>query len=353
MTERTISRSEAGQRLDKYLLKYLDKAPKSFVYKMLRKKAITLNGAKAAGSDVIGEGDIVRLYLSDETISSFRKEPAGRKDPERRASKDRAASDAEILFENDDILILNKPAGLLSQGDRSGDLSVPDLLAAHLLRIGACTEEDLAFFRPSPCHRLDRNTSGLLLCGKSMAGQQELARLIRSRDVSKYYLALVHGSLKKGDRAICYGKKEEASNRLIVRDAPAKGFEELITAYEPVARAESLTLLKVELITGRPHQIRAHLAHLGHPLVGDRKYGSTAGWPENDKRYAIKRQMLHASSMAFPDECPVAPSLAGMVLTAPLPDDFRHVLDVLAMKVPKEPLIERNSYGKNTRRRQS
>ena len=343
MLERQIGRAEAGQRLDKYLLKYLNQAPKSFVYKMLRKKAITLNGRKAEGSAVISEGDVVRLYLADETIRSFRKEGQSGRTSE---AKSKAIPEPEVLFENEDILILNKPAGLLSQGDGSGLRSVPDFLSDYLVRSGALTADDLAFYRPSPCHRLDRNTSGLLLCGKTMNGQQSLSHLIRRRDVKKLYLAVVHGSVKEGRTARAYGRKDPEANRLIIRDTPAEGYDELLTAYRALARSEGFSLIEVELITGKPHQIRAHMAYLGHPLVGDRKYGRTGEWPDRDRSLKINRQMLHASSMVFPEGCEAAPTLAGRVFTVPVPEDMKRVLKLLTLPVPTAPLIGRHEDNK-------
>ena len=336
MTERTISRAEAGQRLDKYLGKYLDAAPKSFLYKMLRKKNITLNGSRADGASLLKEGDVVRLYLSDETIRSFR---GGKKKAGSPGKTSKAVPEPDVLFENDDILILNKPAGLLSQGDRSGERSAADFLREYLLKTGAVTEETLMAYRPSPCHRLDRMTSGLLICGKTMRGQQAASEMIRERAVKKYYLALVHGPVKAAERRTAYGHKDASRNVLEVREAPAKGFETLITAYEPLARAEGLTLLKVELVTGKSHQIRAHMAHLRHPLVGDKKYGAAGSWPESDRTSEVRRQCLHAWQLVFPEKCPIAPELAGRTFSAPLPEDFKRVLKMTGITAPERPLI--------------
>ena len=336
MTERAISRAEAGQRLDKDLAKYLGRAPKSFIYKMLRKKNITLNGARTDGSALLKEGDVVRLYLSDETVRSFRSDKAAAKPA---ASQKIKVPEPEVLFENEDILILNKPAGLLSQGDKSGDPSASEFLKTYLLKTGAVTEETLMAYRPSPCHRLDRMTSGLVICGKTMRGQQAASEMIRTRTVQKDYLALVHGAVKTAARRTAYGKKDAARNVLEVRDTEAPGFEKLITAYEPIDRSEGLTLLKVELVTGKSHQIRAHLAHLGHPLVGDKKYGEAASWPESERAAKVRRHCLHAWQLTFPKSCPIADELAGKTFTAPLPDDFKHILKVTGISAPDMPLI--------------
>ena len=343
MQEKVIDRREAGQRLDKFAGKYLDKAPKSFIYKMLRKKNITVNGTKAEGALILAEKDVVRFFLSDETIAAFRSRPAAP------AVYDGPAP--AILFENDDFIILNKPPGLLSQGDRSGRPSAVDFLRDYLMRTQSLTEEDMTVCRPSPCHRLDRNTSGILLCGKTLKGLQHGAELIRTRAVGKYYLTLVHGNLKKSGTLIAWGRKRESDNTLIVRGEAGKGYERMETRYRSLETCEGLSLLMVELVTGKPHQIRAHLAFEGHPVVGDRKYGTPEAWPDSDRRLRINRQMLHAYRLVFPEDCQNPRALAGKGIDAPLPEDMRSVLKKTGFRTDcydLDPILEKQALEKES-----
>ncbi|MBQ0058878.1 MAG: RluA family pseudouridine synthase [Lachnospiraceae bacterium] len=311
MKELIISKADAGQRLDKYLAKYLNEAPKSFIYKMLRKKNITLNGKKAEGSQIIKESDCLRLFLSDDTISGFRKEAA---------KKVYTGIRPDILFEDDDILILNKPCGMLTQSDKSGDSSVADFLLDYL------SDSKTEGYRPSPCHRLDRNTSGILICGKTISGHQKMSALIKERDVAKHYLALVHGKIKDESLEVAFGHKDPAENKLTVSAKPKDGYAVLKTSYKKVETNHDLSLAKVKLITGRSHQIRAHMAFLGHPLVGDMKYGSRSDFPENDRSFRIKYQLLHAYSLTFPNAENVPEILRGRCIKAPLPSEYCEIL---------------------------
>ena len=302
MTEKTIGKNESGQRFDKYLAKLMPKAPKSFFYKMLRKKNIVLNGRKAAGNESLKEGDVVRLYLSDETFSSFCPEPTARsyKGPL-----------IPVVYEGHDILVLNKPSGLLSQGDRSGKTSCADFVRHYLLETGALSREDLAVFHPAPVNRLDRNTSGLILCGKSLKGEQVLSELIRKRQLEKYYLTVVSGDLQEEGLFRAYAKKDPKANILQVSDVPKEGWSEILTGIEVLDRKADHSLLRVRLVTGKSHQIRAHLAHLGHPVAGDKKYGYRGALQKT-----LNSQLLHAAELHFPERVEALPELSGLVLKA-------------------------------------
>jgi len=187
MKEFIINENEAGQRFDKYLGKLLREAPKRFFYKMLRKKNITLNGAKATGNEKLTSGDHVKLFLSDETFEKF----AGAQETVARAHQK-----LHIVYEDDNILLINKPVGMLSQPADDKEPSLVEYLTGYLLESGAVTESSLHTFRPSVCNRLDRNTSGLVAAGKSLAGLQELSTLFHDRNLHKFYRCLVKGVLK-------------------------------------------------------------------------------------------------------------------------------------------------------------
>ena len=184
MQEIKISGREAGQRLDKFLGKYLREAGSGFLHKMLRKKNITLNGKKADGSERLSEGDCLRLFLAEETIRKFQGENSVR----------RTKTELDFVYEDAQVLFVNKPAGMLSQKAAPEDISLCEHLISYLLQSGQITEEELTRFRPGVCNRLDRNTSGLVAAGKTLTGLQALSELFRSRRLEKYYLALVQGT---------------------------------------------------------------------------------------------------------------------------------------------------------------
>ncbi len=324
MKEIKIGDNEAGQRLDKFLLKYLNKAGKGFIFKMLRKKNITLNGHKADGSERLEKEDILRLFLSDDTIASFQESVNLNEFKGIRPS---------VVFENKDILALNKPAGLLSQGDKSGKESCREFLIDYMLKKGEINEADLTMFRPSPCNRLDRNTSGLILCGKSLKGEQYLSSIIRDRSIEKYYLTLVLGDVQSSEENIAYGMKDNRENHLHVSLVPKQGYDRIVTGWQCLEVRNGISLLKVHLITGKPHQIRAHLASLGHPVLGDIKYGSEAS-KKISSRLGIKRQMLHAYALHFPSrqDSDLSSRMAGKELIAPLPQDMKKIIEKIGYK---------------------
>lgn len=328
MQELKAGRNEAGQRLDKLLAKYLPKAPKSFYYKMLRKKNITLNGRKAAGNEIMKEGDLIRLFLSEETIEKFSGHPE--QIPGRLPDKWRP----QVIFETRDALFLNKPAGLLSQKASPEDISAVDYLLDYLLSSGGLKPEELKSFRPGICNRLDRNTSGLLAAGKSLAGLQELNKMFHDRTMEKYYLALVAGEMRQGRRVRGWLVKDETGNQVRILDQAAEGTAMIDTAYEPLKAGRGCTLLKVELITGRSHQIRAHLAYLGHPIIGDTKYGREQINRSYREKYGLRFQLLHSWQMKLPELSGVLSELSGKCLEAPLPGYWKPVLDGAGIHFP-------------------
>ena len=310
----TVGKNDAGQRLDKLLAKHLRKAPRSFLYKMLRKKNITLNGRKADGSEITQPGDEIRLFLSDETIAGFTLA-----EPVRTVS----GYKPEVLYEDADFLFVNKPAGLLSQKAKADDVSLVEYITAYLIENGSLTREDMAGFKPGICNRLDRNTSGIVAAGKSLRGLQILSAAFQERTVEKYYHCIVSGELKQECRINGYLQKDEARNRVrILSEAEGKssGADRIETWYRPLAVRSGYTLLEVRLLTGKPHQIRAHLAALGHPLLGDVKYGCQKT-EEFRRRYGLKYQLLHAARLTFPKDFG-AGTLAGRVILAEEPEQF-------------------------------
>lgn len=316
MKQFMIGENEAGQRFDKYLAKLLKEAPKSFFYKMMRKKNIVLNGKKATGNEKLKSGDEVRLYLSDETFENF----AGKE------NVSRAVCRLDVIYEDRDILLINKPAGMLSQPDKTGVPSLVEYVTGYLLEKGELTEEALRTFKPSVCNRLDRNTSGIVAAGKSLMGLQELSALFRDRTMSKYYLCIVEGVIKKENYIKGYLHKDEKCNKVVVKKEKSEEALPIETKYEPLGDNGRLTLLKVELLTGRPHQIRAHLASAGHPVIGDRKYGSREKNRMYGEKYHLEHQLLHGYRLELPEMKGGLEHLSGRAFTAPVPGLFKGIL---------------------------
>lgn len=332
-----IGKNQAGQRLDKFLHKCLPLAGKGFLYKMLRRKNITLNGKKAEGNEILAMEDRICLFFSDETFAKFSGVPGTGENecpPGPMAGALKAYQDAynslrgiAVLYEDDNCLMLNKPAGILTQKAEPGDFSLNEWLIGYLLAEKSISSEELQTFRPSVCNRLDRNTSGIVLCGKSLAGLQFLSRCIKEREIRKFYRTICVGKLKETKAIDGYLVKDETEKRVkIFARAPEKGgekFSPIRTIYSPLAAAEGYTLLEVQLVTGKTHQIRAHLASLGHPLVGDSKYGTervNRMWKET---YGLEHHLLHACRIEFPEtECIPGEGLKGLVVRAPVPPLF-------------------------------
>ena len=364
MREINISTNEAGQRLDKLLRKYLKNANTSFIYKMLRKKNIVLNDKKAEGKEILNLGDSVKMYFSEETfaIMTGRTEQySGSAETKRAAAASATAQTASagkssaqmrrgsssgplsergeerafdveefrkhIVYEDENLLVLNKPSGWLSQSDGSGLPSVNELCLQYLMATGALTEAQLQTFKPGIANRLDRNTSGLILFGKTLPALQALAGLLRDRTMEKYYLAIVCGDIDHAQRIDGYLAKDERTNRVEIRPQPFPDAVEIHTAYEPLKRSTDYTVLKVHLITGKTHQIRAHLRAIGHPIIGDPKYGRKDANAYYRTHGGVKSQLLHAWELHFPEtlDGPLR-NLAGRTITAGPPKEFRQFL---------------------------
>ncbi len=345
-----VSPNEAGQRLDKLLSKYMDTAPKSFFYKMLRKKNITLNSKKAEGSEKVAEGDEIRLFLSDETIAGFQSE-------KKAASGSRSADgaevnaeatalkpipllkDHEIVYEGKHLLIANKPAGELSQKAGKEDISINERIVEYL-RVSQGIGQDN--FTPGVCNRLDRNTTGLILAGKSLAGLQKAAELLKQRTLHKYYLCIVAGKADRQQHLSGYLKKEESTNTVKVvsieefkkQGLNPKEYDRIETELIPLVTNGGSTLLAIQLITGKTHQIRAHLASIGLPLLGDTKYnGGQKAVAErlNNINHAmhLKYQLLHAYLLQFPKLTGALSEVSEKIVTVEPPAKFARAAEEL------------------------
>lgn len=320
MQELYITQAYAGQRLNKFLSKYLDAAPQSFIYKMLRKKNIKYNRLKADGSEILQYGDLVQIYMTDETIMKFRKdgkvllfpkheEKMDSSDVFRQEDGSNPLEGIPVLYEDENVLILNKPAGLLSQKAVASDYSLNEQIVDYYKWIGKAD----AMFTPSVCNRLDRNTSGIILAGMSLPGTQMLSQILKERTLDKYYITIVCGDVKEATTIRGFLGKRKNHNQVVVfrtkEEAIKNGYEKpafIETRYEPVSHGiygkQAFTLLRVKLVTGKTHQIRAHLRSVGHPIVGDGKYGLKTVNVYMKKEFGLRHQLLHAFYIHFPDE---------------------------------------------------
>ncbi len=313
MQEVKIGKNEAGQRLDKFLFKFFKEAGSGFIFKQLRKKNIVLNDKKATGKEMLELDDSVKIYMKDETIEKFKGD----------SSFEKTSSDIDVVYEDENVIIVNKPAGVLSQKADDNDISINEMIISYLLENGSLTESDLETFKPGICNRLDRNTSGLVIAGKTLKGLQVMSDVIKNRDVDKYYLAVVNGTVNEGMDIDGYLIKDEKINKVCISKED-NGGERIETSFEPIDYGEGVTVLEVKLITGKTHQIRAHLASIGHPIIGDTKYGDKSA---NKKYSKIKSQLLHAWILKFNDLPEGFEGLANREIMADYPTEFDQFMD--------------------------
>lgn len=306
MKEIVIGENQIDKRLDGFLKSYLPEASTGFLYKMLRKKNITLNGKKASGTEKLKVGDKINIFFSDETFEKFKgKSSTSSAEPfsAKEAEAIKSLGDIKIIFEDKNIILVNKPAGVLTQKATPKDISLNDWLVFYLYNKGEVTAESLDTYRPSVCNRLDRNTSGLVICAKSLLGARTMNGLLKDRNVHKYYRTIVNGNLSEQITLKGYLYKDEEKNKVFIKKEDPKDdrYTYIETEYRPVSydRDKDLTLLEVKLITGKPHQIRAHLASISHPIIGDVKYGG-------QKIGSLKYQLLHSYRLIFPEDLPDA-----------------------------------------------
>lgn len=328
MKEIIISNMEAGQRFDKYLAKCLPNAGKGFLYKMLRKKNITLNGKKADGSEKINAGDKVNIFFSDETFDSF----AGNADNSLKSNDEFKPNDKfnlKVLYEDDNILVVDKPSGVLSQKAKPTDLSLVEYITAYLTDKGYISCNGANTFKPGICNRLDRNTSGIVVAGKTVRGLQVMSEAFRERTLAKYYICVVKGGFKEKCRVSGYLYKDEFNNKVTVYNRNDNNIPKdavpIETEYFPICGNSSVTFLKVHLITGKTHQIRAHLEFLGHPIAGDLKYKDESINQLFKKKYGIANQMLHAYELVLPPLKELGLD-DGLTVKTEIPQEFLAVL---------------------------
>ena len=319
MKEIVVPASCQGQKVEKFVRKYLPEAPLGFIYKAFRKKDIKINGHWVKKDAIINSGDVVRIYVTDAQLEDFKKErPAVKRD-----------FPYQIVYEDENVLIVDKPKGVLVYGDKTGVRETLGNAVLDYLYLKGEFDPNIPGFVPSPAHRLDRNTSGLVVYGKTDAALKQLAELFKERtQIHKTYLALVLGDIEKEGKVDLPLWKDSQNGRVYVKSIKDGG-KTALTLYKPVKRYGDYTLVEVNLVTGRTHQIRVHMAAIKHPLVGDEKYGDFASCRQVKALTGLESQFLHAHSLSFDEVGGVLSSLNGKTFKSDLPKDLVSVIEIL------------------------
>ena len=284
----TVKKNDAGQRLDKFLTKAIKGLPTSLMYKYIRTKKIKVNRKRTEQKYVLLEGDVVDLFIREEFFDS----------PERDAGAiERIEPKINVVYEDENILLVNKRPGVVVHEDSEAkDNTLIMHIKAYLYRCGEYDPSAEQSFAPALCNRIDRNTGGIVIAAKNAAALRIMNVKIKNNEISKFYLCAVHGKMPAQKQTLRgYLSKDSATNMVKVYDKKIGAAKEIITKYRVVAEKGDSSLLEVELVTGRTHQIRAHMSHIGHPLLGDGKYGIN----KNDREKGYKYQALYAYRLRF------------------------------------------------------
>lgn len=282
----TITKNDSGQRLNKFLEKAVPLLPGGMMYKYIRLKRIKINGKRTDSAYRLQEGDLLQLYINDE----FFGQP-------KQLDYLTAKSDLSVIYEDAHILLVNKPAGLVVHEDDSGTAdTLIRRIQAYLYKQGQWDPSEEASFTPSLCNRIDRGTSGIVIAAKTAEALRVMNQKIRDREIHKSYLCAACGHIRPKQGTIQnYILRHENEHRVTVHNHPVSGARTAITNYHVLRETLDLSLVECELITGRTHQLRAQFSYLGHPLLGDSKYGKN----EMNRKYHYKSQALCSYKLRF------------------------------------------------------
>ncbi len=318
MKEFLIGKEASNQRADKFVRKFLSDAPLSFIYKVFRKKDVKVNHHWIPAEYILQEGDVLQIYITEEQLQSFQKSAPITPKP----------FPYPIIYEDENILIVQKPKGILVHGDETEKRkTLTNDVLNYLYGKGEYDPRKQVGFTPAPAHRLDRNTSGLVIFGKNIPTLQTLYDVFKNHEeMDKKYYALVVGTVTKdGDIRLPLSKNEKTG--LVRVDSNGKS---AWTEYHVVKKWKEYTLLSISLHTGRTHQIRVHLSAIGHPIVGDSKYGNFAVNKSFAEKYHYENQFLHAYSISFFDMPEPLNYLSGKEFHATLPKKEKEILEALS-----------------------
>lgn len=310
-----VKKEEEGQTLEKYVKKTLSQAPLSFIYKLFRKKDVKVNGHWQDKKYIISNGEEIAIYITDSQLEEFKKQVE---------NKNLEDISSWIIYEDDNILLINKPRGVLVQKNTEDSHALDEMVISYLINKKEYDPNKDLGYKPAPAHRLDRNTAGIVVFGKNIATLRYLAEALNDKSViSKRYLALVKGEIDKDGEINAPLIKNSKSQRVSV----CKEGKPSITRYKVVESFKGYTLLEVELLTGRTHQIRVHMAYINHPVIGDSKYGDYELNKEIESKYGFKNQFLEAYQLDFHKLNNPLKYLSGKSFKISLNDEFLNLIN--------------------------
>ncbi|MCR4862036.1 MAG: RluA family pseudouridine synthase [Ruminococcus sp.] len=303
-----INDNDSGQRVDKFLSKAMPQLPKSMMYRLIRKKDVKVNGKRCEISTKLAAGDELTVYVKDELAGGKQHDMSFLNVP----------AELDVVYEDSNIIIVNKPVGLDSHSGSSFSDNLVDRIRHYLYDKNEYDPDSESSFSPAVCSRLDRNTCGLVTAAKTAEALREINAAIRAGNMTKIYHCITVGRPPQDSGIVeAYHKKEESRNLVKLSDTPLDGYKPIKTGYKVLASKGSLSLVEITLYTGRTHQIRAHMAHIGAPVLGDGKYGNVAA----NKRMNVFRQALCAYSVRFElDESSPLAYLKNITPEAPQPE---------------------------------
>lgn len=313
MKEIVITQNEAGQRLDKFLRKYLKEMSLSAIYKSIRKGQIKVNNKKQSEKYILNEGDILKFYFEID-------------EPKKKENKSFLEVDYElkVAYEDENILVVEKRPDILVHPDEGNEITLTDAVWAYLFDKGEYNPEIEKTFAPSPCNRLDRNTEGLVIFAKTYDALKQMNEAIREGEVQKIYTALVKGRIKEGEYKD-YISKNPNTNKVVVSKTKSRDSKEIITKIIDVESVGIASVVEIDLVTGRSHQIRAHLSYLGNPIVGDPKYGDKKFNSFYFNKYGLNYQLLVANKIIFKNIGGNLSYLQDKVISMNLPPLFKKI----------------------------